>query len=80
MTEFRRYCRPFSDSTNVEPGIVISFPTYVIAGKNYFGLDLAGGDNAYDASHAATKIRSVGVWFTGYNNTSTPTGRRRPGQ
>jgi len=30
---------------------------------------LAGGDNTYDASHAATKVRSAGVWFTGYNNT-----------
>ena len=30
---------------------------------------MAGGDNAYDASHQATKIRSVGVWFTGYNST-----------
>ena len=69
VPEFQRYCRPFADPTNVEPGIVISFPSYVIAGMNYFGLNLAGGDNAYDASRAATKIRSVGVWFTGYNNT-----------
>jgi hypothetical protein len=37
-------------------------------------LDLAGGDNAYDASHAATKIRSVGVWFTNYNNTNNAAG------
>ena len=41
-----------------------------MAGKNYFGLDLAGGDNAYDASRASTKIRSVGVWFTSYNSTN----------
>lgn len=71
LPEFRRFCRPYSDSTNAEPGIVISFPTYVIAGKNFFGMDLAAGDNAYDASHASTKIRSVGVWFTGYNNAAT---------
>ncbi|MCP5517530.1 MAG: hypothetical protein H7A45_09780 [Verrucomicrobiales bacterium] len=68
LTEFRRYCRPFSTATNALPGIVITFPGYVMAGKNFFGMDLAGGDNAYDASHAATKIRSVGVWFTDYNN------------
>lgn len=69
LPEFVRYCRPFDDNTNVEPALVIPFSTFVVAGKNYFGNDLAGGDNAYDASHAATKIRSVGVWFTGYNVT-----------
>lgn len=74
VTEFRRYCRPFSDSTNVEPGIVVTFPSYVMARKNFFGIDLAGGDNAYDASHASTKIRSVGVWFTNYNNTNGAAG------
>lgn len=68
--EFFRYCRPFIDSTNVEPAIVIPFSTCVIAGQNFFGLELAGGDNAYDSSHAATKIRSIGVWFTGYNATN----------
>jgi hypothetical protein len=70
LTEYRRYCRPFSASTNPEPGIVIRFPSYVMAGKSFFGMDLAGGDNAYDPSHAATKIRSAGVWFTGYNTAS----------
>jgi hypothetical protein len=70
LTEYRRYCRPFSESTNAEPGIVIAFPSYVMAGRNFFGLNLAGGDNAYDASHASTKIRSAGVWFTDYNTAS----------
>ena len=69
VPEFIRYCRPFIDTTNVEPALVIPFSTFVVARKNYFGQDLAGGDNAYDASHAATKIRSAGVWFTGYNTT-----------
>lgn len=27
-----------------------------------------GGDNDYDSTHFATKIRSVGVWFANYNN------------
>ena len=49
------------------PGPPLS--TFVVAGKNYFGHDLAGGDNAYDASHAATKIRSAGIWFSGFNGT-----------
>jgi len=67
-SEFMRYCRSFTDTTNVEPGLIIPFSTCVVAGNNYFGHDLAGGDNAYDASHAATKVRSMGVWFTGYTN------------
>ena len=67
LPEFIRYCRPYNDTTNIEPALVIPFSTFVVAGKNYFGHDLAGGDNAYDASHAATKIRSVGVWFQSFN-------------
>jgi len=70
MTEFIRYCRPYIDTTNIEPALVIPFSTCVIAGENFFGKDLAGGDNAYNASHAATKVRSVGVWFSGYDNTT----------
>jgi hypothetical protein len=69
VPEFIRYCRPYNDTTNIEPALVIRFSTCIVAGKNYFGHDLAGGDNAYDASRAATKIRSAGVWFTGYNTT-----------
>jgi hypothetical protein len=68
LPEFKRYCIPFTSSTNAEPALVIPFSTFVVAGKNYFGLDLAGGDNAYDPTHQATKIRSAGVWFAGYNN------------
>lgn len=77
VPEFREYCIPFSSTTNREPGIVIPFSTRVQAGLNYFGNPLAGGDNAYDPTHCATKIRSVGVWFTGYNitfNTNTTSG------
>jgi hypothetical protein len=69
VPEFIRYCRPYNDNTNIEPALVIPFSTFVVAGKNFFGSDLAGGDNAYDASHATTKIRSAGVWFTGYDPT-----------
>ncbi len=72
LPEYRRFCRPLGSPTNVEPALVFSFPTYIMRGKNYFGHDLAGGDNAYNASHAATKIRSVGVWFSGYNNAFNP--------
>jgi hypothetical protein len=67
LPEFRRHCLPFGDEAAVEPGLVIPFSTVVTFGRNLFGHPLAGGDNAYDASHFATKIRSVGVWFREYN-------------
>lgn len=68
MPEFRRYCRPFAayDPAIPEPGIVIEFGSEVIAGKNFFGQALAGGDNAYDPTNFATKVASVGAWFEGY--------------
>ncbi len=69
LPEYRNYCKPVEEQgvTN-EPGLVIEFSSTITAGRNFFGQDLAGGDNAYDPSHSATKIRSVGVWFAGYNN------------
>jgi len=68
MPEFRRYCRPFSayDPAVAEPGLVIEFSSEVMAGKNFFGQALAGGDNAYDPTNFATKVASVGAWFEGY--------------
>jgi len=35
---------------------------------NFFGWPAGGGDNDYDSTKFATKIRSVGVWFANYNN------------
>ena len=73
---FKRYCRPFApESMGPQPGIVIPFSTQVVFGHNYFGWPLGGGDSAYDPSNFATKVRSVGVWFEGYdtaNLSSTP--------
>jgi hypothetical protein len=66
IPEFNRLCIPFA-SSQVEPGFVIPFSTDISFGQNVFGLPLAGGDNAYDTSHFATKIRSLGVWFANYN-------------
>jgi hypothetical protein len=67
LPEVNRYCAPFDPRNDVEPGIVIRFSTTVQEGKNYFGWVLAGGDSAYDSSHFATKIRSLGVWFANYD-------------
>jgi len=66
VAEFKQLCIPFA-STQPEPGLVIPFSTDISFGQNVFGLPLAGGDNAYDTSHFATKIRSLGVWFANYS-------------
>jgi hypothetical protein len=75
MPEFKRFCIPFQPQLPVEPAIVIPFDTTINFGQNFFGWPLAGGDNNYDSTHFATKVRSVGVWFANYNNvalSSTP--------
>ena len=61
------YCRNLRkpDGTPV-PGIIIPFSTTIQHGKNFFGLDLAGGDHAYTPSNFATKIFSVGIALPGY--------------
>lgn len=68
LPEFRRYCRPFAayDPNTPEPGLVIDFSSFIMSRKNFFGKNLAGGDNAYDPTNFATKIFSVGTWFEGY--------------
>jgi hypothetical protein len=68
MPEFQRHCIPFSPTQPVEPAIVIPFPTTINFGLNFFGWPAGGGDNDYDSTKFATKIRSVGVWFANYNN------------
>jgi hypothetical protein len=66
--EFRRYCRPFApEDAGPQPGLVIPFGSEVQYGKNFFGWPLGGGDSTYDPTHFATKIRSVGCWFSNYN-------------
>jgi hypothetical protein len=72
VPEFRYLARPFGDSVEpsgtpvAEPGIVLRFSSTITSGKNFFGNSLAGGDHAFDPSVYATRIRSVGVWFSDY--------------
>ena len=66
LPEFQRLARFVGGKT--EAGIVIPFTGNITPGLNFFGWPLGGGDHSYDPSHFATKIRSVGVWFDGYNN------------
>ena len=67
VPEFKRYCQAFNPAQTKEPGLVIPFSTTIEAAKNLFGLDLAGGDSAYDSTYFATKIAAAGVQFVGYN-------------
>ena len=48
------------------PGFVIPFSTSILHGRNFFGLQLAGGDHNYSPSNYATKIYNVGIAFPGY--------------
>jgi hypothetical protein len=68
MPEFQRHCIPFSPRQATEPAIVIPFSTTINFGLNFFGWPAGGGDNDYDSTKFATKVRSVGVWFANYNN------------
>jgi len=66
VPEYRYLARPFNNSLTAEPGIALRFATQVKSGNNVFGRPLAGGDHAYDPSVYATRIRSIGIWFSGY--------------
>ncbi len=77
VPEFQRYCIPPTPTELEEPGIVIPFSTTINFGQNFFSWPLSGdadvgtdwgGDSAYDSTNFATKIRSVGVWFSNYDN------------
>ena len=67
LPEFRRYAVPPDGWGPVEPGIVISFGTEITEGLNFFGRDMGGLDSSYDSTQFATKIRSIGVWFSNYD-------------
>ncbi|NCD32631.1 MAG: LamG domain-containing protein [Spartobacteria bacterium] len=74
---FRRYCQPFTSQDGLnqkEPGLVIPFSSTIDYARNFFGKELAGGDHAFDSSHFATKIRSVGIWLSNYNANVSTTG------
>ncbi len=71
VPEFRQFCRPpQAESAGPLPGIVLDFPTEIIFGNNLFGWPLGGGDFAYDPTNYATKVRGVGVWLEGYDNSA----------
>ncbi len=67
LPEFGRLAVPPDGWGAVEPGIVISFSSEVTEGLNFFGKEMGGLDSSYDSTQFATKIRSVGIWFSNYD-------------
>jgi len=64
---YERFCLKATDTTLDEPAIVIPLGTTIEVGKNFFGLDLAGGDHRFSETYFATKIAEAGVELVGYN-------------
>jgi hypothetical protein len=56
------------------PGIVIPFSTTIESGKNFFGLELCGGDHVYSTSSYATVISNAGIVLPGYVGMDTSIG------
>lgn len=67
VPEFREFCVPPAEWSNTEPGVVISFNSTIKEGLNFFGREIGSLDSSYDSTQFATKIRSVGVWFSNYD-------------
>lgn len=66
--DFAHYCRPFASPAGpAQPGLKIEFSTEINPGRNFFGNDLAAADHAFSTANFATKLRSVGVVFSGYD-------------
>jgi len=49
-----------------QPGFIVTFPTVIEAGKNFFGKSLMAGDGHFTTTNFATKVNSMGVVFKGY--------------
>jgi len=66
--DFTRHCRPFASPDGpAQPGFKIEFSSEINPGRNFFGNALAAADHAYSSANFATKLRSVGVGFSGYD-------------
>lgn len=66
--DFAHYCRPFASPAGpAQPGFKIEFSSEINSGRNFFGNALSAADHAYSTANFATKLRSVGVGFSGYD-------------
>jgi hypothetical protein len=72
--DVKRYAmQPGNPQALAQPGIIIPFETSIVAGSNFFGNPLAGGDHTFTPSSFSTKIRSAGIAFKGYIGMDSPT-------
>lgn len=72
-SDVRRYCMQADPGDGLPvPGLVITFSTTIGNGLNLFGLPLAAGDHAFNASSFATKIGGVGIALPGYLGMADP--------
>ena len=72
--DVRRYAMQSGDEEAFAvPGIVLEFSTEIRPGYNFFGKPLAAGDHGFSPTSFATKIRSSGVAFKGYQGMDDPT-------
>ena len=61
------YALPMSNPNGLaQPGFIISFPTMIETGQNFFAKALNAGDSSFSSASFSTKINSVGVAFKGY--------------
>jgi hypothetical protein len=66
--DFVHFCRPFASPDGpAQPGFKIEFSTEINSGRNVFGRALSALDHSYSSANFATKLRSVGVGFDGYD-------------
>ena len=72
-TDIRRHCMQIDDGSGLPvPGIVLTFGSTIANGLNFFGRELAAGDQTFSSSSFATKIFGVGVAFPGYRGMINP--------
>jgi hypothetical protein len=74
IPEFRRFCSPPREEPpdGHEPGLVIEFPSTIQADLNFFGWPGSAGEGArrYNPTYRATRVLSVGIWFSNYDSTT----------
>lgn len=78
LPEFKNFCQVYSPMAVDEPAIVIPFSTEISAGRNVFGLPLAGRDTVFDPAHFTTKIRGATVALVNYEQNAGAALTRTP--
>ena len=76
IPEFRQYCLPFAEvASGPQPGLVIRFSTVINSGQNFFGWPGSGGESNFSTTPYATKVKSIEVYFSNYDASSSGLGK-----